>query len=103
MKCRYAQTALKVTAVRAALMSVDDRVGCYRRFRIHCRRSRLWKNNDHRRLYITGAIGSFADEEKFGPDYMLRTIVTAKLCSIANAFFDSQMNQATGDAPRWMN
>lgn len=59
----------------------------------------LWRNMTGRRMYITGGVGSFADQEKFGPDYALPNNGYAETCAaVANGFFSHNINLATGDA-----
>lgn len=60
---------------------------------------RLWDNMVGRRMYITGGIGSFADDEKFGPDYVLPNDGYLETCAaVANVFFSHNLNLARGDA-----
>ena len=58
---------------------------------------RLWKNYTTRRMYVTGGVGSFADDEKFGPDYVLPNKCYAETCAaVGSAFFSQEINRATG-------
>lgn len=58
-----------------------------------------WRNMVGRRMYITGGIGSFADDEKFGPDFVLPNDAYAETCAaVANGFFSHELNLALGDA-----
>lgn len=58
-----------------------------------------WKNMVGRRMYLTGGIGSYADDEKFGPDFYLPNDAYAETCAaVANAFFSHKHNHALGSA-----
>lgn len=60
---------------------------------------RLWENMVGRRMYITGGIGSFADDEKFGPDYHLPNDGYLETCAaVASCFFSHNLHRARGDA-----
>jgi len=60
---------------------------------------RLWENMTGRRMYVTGGVGSVANQEKFGPDYVLPNNGYAETCAaVASGFFDQNMNLATADA-----
>jgi DUF1680 family protein len=61
--------------------------------------SRLWRNMVGRRMYITGGIGSFANEEKFGPDYTLPNDGYLETCAaVANCFFSENLTLVHGQA-----
>jgi DUF1680 family protein len=60
---------------------------------------RIWNNLAQRRTYITGAVGAVAEDEKFGPDYLLPNDGYLETCAAAGAgFFHHTMNLLTGDA-----
>ena len=60
---------------------------------------RLFDSLAGRRMYITGGIGSFADQERLGMDYYLPndTAYAESCASIALVFFASRMLNITGD------
>ena len=56
---------------------------------------RLWENMVYRRMHITGGVGAFADEERFGQDYMLPNNAYLETCAAVGAsFFHHNMNMA---------
>lgn len=58
---------------------------------------RLWENLVYRRMHITGGVGAFANEEKFGPDYVLPNDAYLETCAAVGAgFFHHNMNMAFG-------
>jgi DUF1680 family protein len=60
---------------------------------------RLWENMVYRRMHITGGVGAFANEEKFGPDYVLPNDAYLETCAAVGAgFFHQNMNMAFGHA-----
>jgi DUF1680 family protein len=60
---------------------------------------RLWENMVYRRMHITGGVGAFANEEKFGPDYTLPNDAYLETCAAVGAgFFHHNMNMAFGHA-----
>jgi DUF1680 family protein len=60
---------------------------------------RLWQNMTYRRMHITGGVGAFSQEEKFGPDYVLPNDAYLETCAAVGAgFFHANMNRAFGDA-----
>ncbi len=60
---------------------------------------RLWENMVFKRMHITGGVGAFANEEKFGPDYVLPNDAYLETCAAVGAgFFHRNMNLAFGDA-----
>lgn len=60
---------------------------------------RLWENMVFRRMHITGGVGAFATEEKFGPDYTLPNDAYLETCAAVGAgFFHQNMNAAFGHA-----
>lgn len=60
---------------------------------------RLWENMVHRRMHITGGVGSYAQEEKFGPDYALPNDAYNETCAaVGSGFFHHNMNMAFGQS-----
>jgi DUF1680 family protein len=60
---------------------------------------RLWRNMVERRLHVTGSVGAYAEEEKFGGDYALPHDAYLETCAaIGAAFFHRNMNLALGQA-----
>lgn len=60
---------------------------------------RLWENMVYRRMHITGGVGAFANDEAFGPDYVLPNDAYLETCAAVGAgFFHHNMNQLFGDA-----
>jgi DUF1680 family protein len=60
---------------------------------------RLWDNMVYKRMHITGGVGAYADEEKFGPDYVLPNDAYLETCaSVGASFFHRNMNAAFGHA-----
>jgi DUF1680 family protein len=58
---------------------------------------RLWENMVYRRMHITGGVGAFADDERFGPDYTLPNNAYLETCAAVGAsFFHHNMNMAFG-------
>jgi DUF1680 family protein len=59
--------------------------------------SRLWQNMVGRRMYVTGGIGSFANDEKFGPDYILPNNGYLETCAaVASCFFSENLSLVHG-------
>lgn len=95
------QAAIEGHAVRAALMcsGLTELAMTTGRSDYADASRRLWASMTGRRMYITGGVGSFAKEERFGPDYVLPNNGYAETCAaVANGFFDQNMNLATGDS-----
>ncbi len=60
---------------------------------------RFWENMAGKRLHITGGVGAYAHEEKFGPDYVLPNDAYLETCAAIGAgFFHLNMNRLFGDA-----
>jgi DUF1680 family protein len=60
---------------------------------------RLWESMTFRRTHITGGVGAFAQEEKFGADYVLPNDAYLETCAAVGAgFFHQNMNRLFGDA-----
>jgi DUF1680 family protein len=61
--------------------------------------TRLWENMVYKRMHITGGVGAYAEEEKFGPDYVLPNDAYLETCAaVGAAFFHHNMNVALGEA-----
>ena len=61
--------------------------------------NRFWENMIGKRLHITGGVGAYAHEEKFGPDYALPNDAYLETCAAVGAgFFHLNMNRLFGDA-----
>jgi DUF1680 family protein len=61
--------------------------------------NQLWQNMVGRRMYVTGGIGSFAHDEKFGPDYVLPNDGYLETCAaVASCFFSENLTLAHGHA-----
>ncbi|QDU56205.1 glycoside hydrolase family 127 protein [Aeoliella mucimassa] len=59
---------------------------------------RLWQNMTTRRMYITGAVGAIAHDERFGDDYELPNDGYMEICgSVAAGMFHHNMGVLTGD------
>ena len=60
---------------------------------------RFWDSFARHKMYITGAAGAMAGEEKFGPDYELPNDGYMETCAaIGGGFFDRNMNLLFGEA-----
>jgi DUF1680 family protein len=61
---------------------------------------RLWNNMALRRMYVTGGLGSYSNDEKFGPDYYLpnKTAYAETCAAVAGGFFDLNLNLTFADA-----
>jgi DUF1680 family protein len=89
----HAVRATLLCAGIAAAVRVNERED-YRQTAI-----RLWENMVYRRMHITGGVGAFANEEKFGPDYTLPNDAYLETCAAVGAgFFHRNMNLAFGHA-----
>ncbi len=61
--------------------------------------NRLWENMVYKRMHITGGVGAYSDEEKFGPDYVLPNDAYLETCAAVGAsFFHRNMNVVFGHA-----
>lgn len=97
----FQQETLEGHAVRATLMCT----GLSAAARVNGRSDyahtalRLWENMAGKRMHITGGVGAFAHEEKFGPDYALPNDAYLETCAAVGAgFFHRNMNLLFGDA-----
>jgi DUF1680 family protein len=48
---------------------------------------RLWTNMTERKTHLTGGVGAFANDEKFGPDYVLPNDAYLETCAAVGAGF----------------
>jgi len=61
--------------------------------------TRLWESMTWRRMHITGGVGAYSEEEKFGPDYVLPNDAYLETCAAVGAgFFHQNMNRTFGHA-----
>lgn len=95
----FEQTDIHGHAVRATMLctgiAAAARVNNDERYRQTA--IRLWENMVYRRMHITGGVGAFADEERFGPDYTLPNNAYLETCAAVGAsFFHHNMNMAFG-------
>jgi DUF1680 family protein len=97
----FEQETLHGHAVRATLLCA----GITAAAKVNARRdymeaaNRLWANMVLKRMHITGGVGAYASEEKFGPDYVLPNDAYLETCAaVGAAFFHRNMNLAFGDA-----
>jgi DUF1680 family protein len=86
-------------AVRATLLcagiAAAARINDDERYRMTA--IRLWESMALRRMYITGSVGSFRDDEKFGSDFVLPNDGWLETCaSVGAGFFHHNMNMAFG-------
>lgn len=100
-KSIFEQETLEGHSVRATLMCtglittamVNDRQEYY------AAALRLWENMVHKRMHLTGGVGAFHKDEKFGPDYFLPNNAYLETCAaVGAAFFHREMGLAFGDA-----
>ncbi len=95
------QETIEGHAVRATLMCTGLSATAMANGRSDYYRAatRLWENMTSRRMHITGGTGAFADEEKFGPDWVLPNSAYLETCAAVGAgFFHHNMNLAIGEA-----
>jgi DUF1680 family protein len=88
-------------AVRATLLCTGIAAAARVNGDEHYRKTaiRLWENMVDRRMHITGGVGAFAQEERFGSDYMLPNDAYLETCAAVGAgFFHHNMNTAFGDS-----
>lgn len=59
---------------------------------------RLWENMTFKKMHISGGVGAFANDEKFGPDYVLPNNAYLETCAAVGAgFFHWNMLLLFGD------
>ncbi|MEN6306748.1 MAG: beta-L-arabinofuranosidase domain-containing protein [Anaerohalosphaeraceae bacterium] len=100
-KSIFQQETLEGHAVRATLMCT----GLTAAARVNGRddytaaAKRLWDNMAGKRMHITGGMGAFAHDEKFGADYVLPNDAYLETCAAIGAgFYHHNMNLLFGDA-----
>lgn len=97
----FEQETLHGHAVRATLLCAGIAAAAYVNGRQEYLETanRLWENMVYKRMHITGGVGAYADEEKFGPDYALPNDAYLETCAAVGAsFFHRNMNIALGEA-----
>jgi DUF1680 family protein len=100
-KSVFEQETIHGHAVRATLLCTGIAAAARENGREEYRKTavRLWENMVFRRMHITGGVGAFANEEKFGPDYTLPNDAYLETCAAVGAgFFHQNMNMAFGHA-----
>ena len=100
-KSVFQQETLEGHAVRATLMctglSAAARVNGQSDYVDASKR--LWDNMVGKRMHITGGVGAFSEDEKFGPDYVLPNDAYLETCAAVGAgFFHRNMNLLFADA-----
>lgn len=97
----FEQQSLEGHAVRAVLMGA----GLAALARLNQRpeylasATRLWRNLVHRRMQITGGVGSYPNLERIAPDYVLPNNAYLETCAaVGAAFFHHNMNILCADA-----
>ena len=97
----FEQETLHGHAVRATLLcaGIAAAADVNRRKEYVETANRLWENMAYKRTHITGGVGAYAGEEKFGPDYVLPNDAYLETCAaVGAAFFHRNMNVAFGEA-----
>ena len=97
----FEQQTIHGHAVRATLLCTGIAAAARENGREEYRKTavRLWENMVFKRMHITGGVGAFANEEKFGPDYTLPNDAYLETCAAVGAgFFHQNMNMAFGHA-----
>jgi DUF1680 family protein len=100
-KSIFEQETIEGHAVRASLMCAGLTAAAQVNGRVeYCAAAkRLWENMVGKRLHITGGIGAFAQDEKFGADYLLPNDAYLETCAAVGAgFYHRNMNLLFGDA-----
>jgi len=95
------QPTIEGHAVRATLMAAGLTAAAYENQRADYfgAAQRLWDNMVHKKMHITGGVGAFADDEKFGADYELPNDAYLETCAAVSAgFFHRNMHMLTGKA-----
>jgi len=97
----FEQKTIEGHAVRATLMCA----GLSATARINGKQTyaeaaaQLWDNMVGQRMHITGGVGAFSHQEKFGPDYCLPNNAYLETCAAVGAgFFHRNMNLLFGHA-----
>ncbi|RYG21939.1 glycoside hydrolase family 127 protein, partial [bacterium] len=97
----FEQETIEGHAVRATLLlsaiAAAARVNGRKEYRDTA--VRLWENMTFRRMHVTGGVGAYAQEEKFGEDYNLPNDAYLETCAAVGAgFFHANMNRTFGEA-----
>lgn len=88
--------AVRATLTYAGMVALDQAKNLPA-YRAAC--NAIWNNMVERRMHITGSVGAFADQERFGTDYQLPNDAYLETCAAVGAgFFHEEMLNATGDA-----
>ncbi|RYG49642.1 glycoside hydrolase family 127 protein [bacterium] len=97
----FEQPAIEGHAVRATLLCSVIAAVARTNDRPEYRETaqRLWESMVFRRMHITGGVGAYADDEKFGPDYTLPNDAYLETCAAVGAgFFHQNMALTFGHA-----
>lgn len=97
----FQQETIEGHAVRATLMcaGLSAAAGVNGKSAYADASVRLWENMVGKRMHITGGVGAYAHEEKFGPDYTLPNDAYLETCAAVGAgFFHHNMNLFFKDA-----
>ncbi len=97
----FEQTEVVGHAVRATLFCSAIAAGARLNGRDEYRQAafRLWENMTFRRMHVTGGVGAYANEEKFGEDYALPNDAYLETCAAVGAgFFHQNMIRTFGHA-----
>ncbi len=95
------QPTIEGHAVRATLMTAGLSAAAYEngKARYIGASKRLWDDMVYRKMHITGGIGAYAHEEKFGDDYELPNDAYLETCAAVSAgFYHRNMHLLTGEA-----
>ena len=96
------QTEIVGHAVRAMYLysGATDVAGYYQDKPLQDAMNRLWNNVTHRKMYITGGIGSEASNEGFGKEFYLpnQSAYCETCAAIGLVLWAHRMNLSTGDA-----
>lgn len=95
------QQTIEGHAVRATLMCAGLAAAARVNNRDDYRQAalRLWENMTQRKMHLTGGVGAFANDERFGPDFVLPNDAYLETCAAAGAaFFHWNMHRLIGDA-----
>jgi DUF1680 family protein len=97
----FQQETIEGHAVRATLMctGLTAAARVNGRDEYYAAAKQLWDNMVGKRMHITGGVGAFAHDEKFGADYVLPNDAYLETCAAVGAgFYHYNMNLLFGDA-----
>ena len=97
----FEQPTIEGHAVRATLMCAGLTAAANVNDKSEYVRSsiRLWDNMVGKKMHISGGVGAYSNDEKFGPDYVLPNDAYLETCAAVGAgFFHHNMNLLVGDA-----